>query len=63
MQTQSYLGDGLYAEYDGYQIRLYTQQGEQVFLDFSVLQNFKKFVAQLENLTDITDPDLANSNT
>lgn len=43
-----YLGDGLYASYDGYQIRLYTERGidnvHEVFLDGHTLAAFEKFV-------------------
>jgi len=33
-----YLGDGLYADYDGYQIRLYTMEGAEVFLEPSTYE-------------------------
>jgi len=28
-----YLGDGLYADYDGYHVKLYTQENQMVFLE------------------------------
>lgn len=50
---KTYLGDGLYAESDGYQIRLYTDsmfEDDQVFLDPEVLTAFKNFIAELERV-------------
>jgi hypothetical protein len=35
---KQYLGDGLYAEFDSYQIWLYTPQGMRVALEPSVYQ-------------------------
>lgn len=46
----TYLGDGLYAAYDGYQIRLYTERADgehEVFLDDTTLVAFEAFVAAL----------------
>ena len=46
----AYLGDGLYASWDGYQIRLYTERGDgthEVFLDDATLAQFEVFVASL----------------
>jgi hypothetical protein len=41
-ENKIYLGDGLYAEYDGLQVRLYTSDGiretNEVFLEDFVLQ-------------------------
>jgi hypothetical protein len=43
-----YLGDGLYADYDGWQIRLFATNGvtttNEVYLEPSVLQAFLSFV-------------------
>jgi len=43
-----YLGDGLYAEYDGWQVRLFASNGEtttnEVFLDPAVLRAFIHYV-------------------
>lgn len=45
---KDYLGDGLYAEYDGYQIRLWTDRGNgnihEVFLDPDVLADCFGFI-------------------
>jgi len=47
-----YLGDGLYAAFDGYQIELYASNGinktNQVYLDSHVLAAFLKYVEALE---------------
>lgn len=51
MNTQQYLGDGLYAEFDGYQIALKanspTHPTDVVYLEPSVYENLLKFVEQL----------------
>jgi hypothetical protein len=43
-----YLGDGLYAEYDGWQIRIYASNGvrvtNEVYLEPSVLQSFLSYI-------------------
>lgn len=52
--SETYLGDGLYASYDGFQIRLYTERSEgthEVFLDGSTLAAFERFVAELRATT------------
>ena len=47
----TYLGDGLYADFDGCQIELYASNGayktNQVYLDSSTLQAFLDYVNQL----------------
>ena len=48
--TQTYLGDGLYAEFDGYQFRLYTDRGHvrhEVFLEDAVLAAFLAFIKKV----------------
>lgn len=45
-----YLGDGLYCEDQGFQFRLYTPQGNEVFLDGGVLEAFLNHV---ENARDV----------
>lgn len=45
-----YLGDGLYASYDGDQIRLSCERDSgthEVYLDAGVLKAFERYVAQL----------------
>lgn len=44
-----YLGDGLYATYDGYQINLFTQEGDSVFLEPSVINSFDSYVSEIKN--------------
>lgn len=43
--NDSYLGDGLYASYDGYHFVLYTPQGNTVYLDPNVVARFIEYVA------------------
>ena len=43
---ETYLGDGLYASYDGYQIKLRASHGPEVFLDDDVLRAFMEFVTR-----------------
>lgn len=47
-----YLGDGLYAEFDGWQVRLYAHSGvshtNEVFLEPDVLVSFLRYVEQLK---------------
>jgi hypothetical protein len=47
-----YLGDGLYASFDGYQIELYASNGicktNQVYLDPHVLAAFLRYVESLK---------------
>lgn len=47
MSESSYLGDGLYAEDQGFQFRLFTTEGfarDQVFLDNSTVDAFFRFI-------------------
>ncbi len=50
-KESSYIGDGLYAHSDGYQIRLFASDGlsilEQVFLESNTVAVFLKYVEQL----------------
>lgn len=44
---ETYLGDGLYASYDGFQIKLRAPRGyedHEVFLEPHTLQSFKLFL-------------------
>lgn len=47
----AYLGDGLYAEFDGYQVELYASNGisrtNRVFLEPGVLASFLGYVSEL----------------
>lgn len=48
-----YLGDGLYADFDGMQIRLYATDGidvlHEVYLEPSVFRAFKLYVRNLSH--------------
>jgi hypothetical protein len=49
---EAYLGDGLYAEFDGYQFRLYTDRGHvrhEVFLEDAVLIAFLDFIKKVRD--------------
>lgn len=52
MEKETYLGDGLYASFDGYQIKLRAPHGNgrnmEVYLEPPVLEAFERFVAQLK---------------
>lgn len=54
MKTKSYLGDGLYAEFDVYQIALKANSHEYptdtVYLERQVYENLLKFVEQLKEI-------------
>jgi hypothetical protein len=49
--VKTYLGDGLYAEWDSFQFRLFASNGvhvtNEVFLDRDVLRAFLEFVEQV----------------
>lgn len=50
MVGETYLGDGLYASFDGFQIRLRAPRSHddhEVFMDVHVLDAFEKYVAGL----------------
>lgn len=48
IETETHLGDGLYASYDGFQIRLRAPRGRgedhEVFMDAHVLREFKDWL-------------------
>jgi hypothetical protein len=64
MQEQSknatYLGDGLYADHDGFQIRLYASNGiettNEVFLEPPVLGAFLKYLERVKNWSVVVTP-------
>lgn len=64
-----HLGDGLYAEFDGWQIRLWAPRGagivHEVFLEPGVLNNFSQYVVRLSaaiNAFDREQPSVPPSN-
>lgn len=46
-QNKSYLGDGLYAHFDGYQIWLTTQQGMEVAMEPEVQDAFLRYYQRI----------------
>lgn len=53
MTDETYLGDGLYASYDGYQIKLRAPSGgvdNKVYLDPNTMNEFVQFVENTFNL-------------
>lgn len=53
---EEYLGDGVYASFDGYHIWLKTQTGDAIALEPSVLQSLMYYQARLMNhFTEIGD--------
>lgn len=54
MKYREYLGDGLYADFDGYQIMLVASNGIQdtdvVYLDPDVLKKFYRYAEMIEQL-------------
>lgn len=54
MTDETYLGDGLYASYDGYQIKLRAPDGSRgnrvVYLEPSVINQFFGFIASTFDL-------------
>lgn len=54
MTNETYLGDGLYASFDGFQIKLRAPRFEgdhEVYLEPSVLAAFERYVAELRART------------
>jgi len=39
--SKTYVGDGVYAEFSPYDIKLYTQEGNEIFLEFPMLDTLK----------------------
>lgn len=54
MNYRKYLGDGLYGDFDGYQIILAANNGiidtNVVYLEPSVLENFFHYIEYIEHL-------------
>lgn len=51
MEEETYLGDGLYASFDGYQVKLRAPGfagDNEVYLDPTTLKAFRDFIKQLE---------------
>jgi len=55
---ETYLGDGLYASFDGYQIKLRAPRGfadDEVFLDGQTFAAFQQWVAALPTYTPLQE--------
>lgn len=51
MENETYLGDAVYASFDGYQIKLRTGDGNNqvIYLEPGVYASLQRFVASLHN--------------
>lgn len=50
METETYLGDGLYASYDGFQVRLRAPRldgDHEVYLEPQLIANFLNFLKEI----------------
>lgn len=60
MERKQYLGDGLYADFDGYQIELYASNGERktnsVYLEPGVLASFLIYIENLKKAMNAGEP-------
>jgi hypothetical protein len=57
-EREMYLGDGLYASFDGFQIRLRAPRDggdHEVYLDAATLQAFMQFIDALKTSVDDAD--------
>lgn len=45
----TYIGDGLYAEFTGFDVRLYTQEGNQVYLERDAFDKLRNWLKQTAN--------------
>ena len=55
MLPEKYLGDGLYASFDGFQIRLRAPRehgDDMVFLDGETLSAFEKYIEEIKKQPD-----------
>lgn len=48
MIQHTYIGDAVYAEFDGYSLRLYTQQGNQIYLEPTEWRRVKEWMKDKE---------------
>lgn len=42
-ENKDYLGDGVYVEFSGYDLRLFTPEGHQIFLEQDALKKLVNF--------------------
>lgn len=45
---KDYLGDGVYADFDGYHIVLYTMEGNRICLEPQVMEALKRYENRLK---------------
>lgn len=54
MTDEVYLGDAVYAKFDGYHIQLWTSDGirktNEIFMEPDVLHSFEQYVSRLREL-------------
>jgi hypothetical protein len=53
--TQTYLGDGLYARFDGHQVWLETMEGNSVALEPEVVKAFSAYVQSIRDAYGVPD--------
>lgn len=46
----SYIGDGVYAEFDGFSLRLYTQSGSNIWMEQAEWAKLRKFMTEKETM-------------
>lgn len=58
MENETYLGDAVYASFDGYQIKLRTGDGNNqvIYLEPGVYHALQRFVADLSKPTEDDEP-------
>jgi hypothetical protein len=54
--TKSYIGDGVYAEFDGYQIKLSTLEGHAIFLEPEVMAGLLAYYGRTNDLVIKVEP-------
>lgn len=47
MGNQRYLGDGVYAEFDGHYVWLYTQEGMRIAIEPSVYDSLTNYIQEI----------------
>ena len=58
---KTYLGDGLYANHDGYQVWLTTQQGAEVALEPQVIDAFLRYLEKTFSIKITTEKVVAET--
>lgn len=50
--TTSYIGDGVYAQFDGYNIILYTLEGMKIYMDPIVAVAMREYIKKVYSIQD-----------